>query len=178
MFGLFSTDVIDSTSSPAAWICRHRPSFWMRSMRALVAASFDCGQPRDDDVLAAVEGAGVLRFLVLRQRRGRSACTSSACFCTSPVSHSALFSSVCTLSVEIVRDVLVGERVGGARRELRIRRVERHVDQLAAAHLRDVAARPSSASGYAVRFDRRRSCVVGAGASACVDVIRRYGQAA
>ena len=55
-------------------------------------------ESRDDDVLVAVERAGVLRFLVLRRAPGRSCCTSAACFCTSPVSQSALFSSDSTLS--------------------------------------------------------------------------------
>ena len=108
-----------------AWICLQRLSFWMRSVRALVSASLSCVRPRDDDVLAAVERAGVLLLLVLRERQ--LALPARACpgvrLRRSATRRSSRASA--TFSARFSRDVFVGEGVDGARRKIRIGRVER-----------------------------------------------------
>ena len=104
-------------------------------------------QAGDDDVLAAVERAGVLLFFVLRERELALLDELALAFDLAGQPLGALLEAL-DLQPQILRDVFFGEGVDGPRGKLRIGRVERHVHELAAADLVDVEV---------VRAARRRS---------------------
>ncbi len=91
------TDEIDSTSLPAAWICRHWLSFWMRSVRALVSASFSCVS-RATTMFWLLSSAPASCFSRYCASASSLCCTRRPWRSTSPLSHSALFSRVWTFS--------------------------------------------------------------------------------
>ena len=94
-------------------------------------------EPRDDDVLAAVERGGILGFLVSRELHVALGDQFGLLLHLTGQPLRALLEAR-DLERQILVDVIFGEGIDGARGEFRIRGVERHVDQLAAANLRDM----------------------------------------
>ena len=90
-------------------------------------------QPREHDVLLVVERQGVLLVAILRERPlaflDLRLLVGELLF--EPGQHVL---AGLELDLQVLVDVLLHQRVGGLRRELRIDRIKRHVHQPAAAH--------------------------------------------
>ena len=118
-------------------------------LRAASTSSFSLFSRDSDDVLLVVERERVLLVAVLGQRalallRPCSAACSSSLL--EPVEHVL---GRLQLDGEVLLDVLVDQRVDGLRRERRIARRERHVDEMAARDRADADAADE-------RVDQRR----------------------
>ena len=144
-------------------------------MRALVAASFELRQPRHHDVLAAVERAGILLFLVLRERQ--LALPAPAC----PASRLRRSATRRSSRASATFSDRLSDTYSPANMltALAANSGSDDVNVMSTSWLPrtwPTPRRPSKRVGIA-RCGRDRGRV-GAGVSACVEVIRRYGHIA